>query len=50
MTVAPNSPEASKASAKDTFDQIYLAEMKKLQFGKCIVGCFIGTFFKLGSK
>ena len=29
----PSSPEASKASAKETFDQIYLMEMKKLQFG-----------------
>ena len=30
----PSSPEASKASAKETFDQIYLMEMKKLQFGR----------------
>ena len=31
---APGSPEACKDGSKESRDQIYLAEMKKLQFGK----------------
>ena len=31
---APGSPGACKEGSRDSLDQIYLAEMKKLQFGK----------------